>query len=167
MSVFDWNSHLAAVPTAPGFTEALKAWPCGVWSETSQARFSSDAGEASSIVESGQSVVQCVALDDVLPHFKPTLIKFGHVHANKSGIQVASDGAAEESAKCVPDDDRHRPPAHCGCARLIGESRAKPPAQPPQYIAASISCFMRRPTHKGHVDGFRFDVTHGDFPETL
>jgi FkbM family methyltransferase len=51
------------------------AWPCGAWSETTQLRFNPGVGEASAIQAGGKTTIQCVALDDALPDFRPTLIK--------------------------------------------------------------------------------------------
>jgi FkbM family methyltransferase len=50
-------------------------FPCGVYSQTTQLHFSSRQGEASGITTTGDSMIQCIALDDVLPNFAPTLIK--------------------------------------------------------------------------------------------
>ncbi len=50
-------------------------WPCGVYSTTRQLSFSLGAGQASRISANGNHVVQCVALDQAIPSFKPTLIK--------------------------------------------------------------------------------------------
>jgi FkbM family methyltransferase len=56
--------------------ESLRAsaFPCGVWDEMTQLRFSSD-DSASHIDEGGQIIVQTVMLDQALPNFAPTLIK--------------------------------------------------------------------------------------------
>jgi len=53
----------------------LILFPCGVSSQTSQLYFSSGRGEASAVISNGDTMIQCVALDDVLPNFAPTLIK--------------------------------------------------------------------------------------------
>jgi len=50
-------------------------WPCGVYSSTTQVTFDTDKGMASRITNTGCTVIQCVALDDALPTFAPTLIK--------------------------------------------------------------------------------------------
>jgi FkbM family methyltransferase len=50
-------------------------WPCGVYSSNVQLTFDAEKGEASSITNTGDAVIQCVALDDALPTFAPTLIK--------------------------------------------------------------------------------------------
>jgi FkbM family methyltransferase len=56
-------------------TGALCLFPCGVSSETAQVRFSSGLGSASCTSENGDTVIQCVALDDALPGFRPNVIK--------------------------------------------------------------------------------------------
>lgn len=53
----------------------ISVWPCGVYSETIQLRFDAYQGEASSISSKGENTIQCIALDDALPNFAPTLIK--------------------------------------------------------------------------------------------
>jgi FkbM family methyltransferase len=53
----------------------MSLFPCGVFATSRQLHFSSSMGEASGIADSGETVIQCVALDDVLPNFTPTLIK--------------------------------------------------------------------------------------------
>ena len=54
---------------------AVSAWPCGVWKKTEPLRFNTGSGPSSSLKETGEKMIQCVALDDALPHFRPTLIK--------------------------------------------------------------------------------------------
>lgn len=49
--------------------------PCGVWSSTIQRKFISDDSAASSVSEIGDSIIQCVALDECLNGYDPTLIK--------------------------------------------------------------------------------------------
>jgi hypothetical protein len=48
-------------------------WPCGVYSTTTQLKFSSGQGSGSAINTSGDSVIQCVSLDDALTGFEPNL----------------------------------------------------------------------------------------------
>jgi FkbM family methyltransferase len=50
-------------------------YPCGVWSETAMLSFAADGGTSSALSSQGTSRVQCMALDDALPGFRPTLIK--------------------------------------------------------------------------------------------
>ena len=57
---------------ASGVRGAL--FPCGVWHETTQLRFSSD-DAAGHVSETGDLVVPVVALDEVLPDFQPDFIK--------------------------------------------------------------------------------------------
>ncbi len=55
--------------------ENILLYPCGVWSRLEQLRFNSGQGPGSVLAEDGTSVIQCVALDDVLSDFTPTFIK--------------------------------------------------------------------------------------------
>lgn len=50
-------------------------FPCGVSSSSSLLRFSSGCGESSHIDAHGDSVIQCVKLDEAIPAFAPNLIK--------------------------------------------------------------------------------------------
>jgi len=55
--------------------ENVLLYPCGVWSSLEQLKFNSGQGSGSVLAEDGTSVIQCVALDDVLSKFIPTFIK--------------------------------------------------------------------------------------------
>jgi FkbM family methyltransferase len=57
------------------FAERTMLYPCGVWSHTKQLQFSSEKTESSHISKEGENHVQCIALDDALHGFEPTLIK--------------------------------------------------------------------------------------------
>ncbi len=50
-------------------------WPCGVFHSTEQLHFEIGQGEASSVSSMGNSIIQCVSLDETLPVFAPNLIK--------------------------------------------------------------------------------------------
>jgi len=69
-------SRLAKYIQEHGITiPEVSLWPCGVGAISRQLSFASGMGEASGIAASGETVIQCVALDDALPNFAPTLIK--------------------------------------------------------------------------------------------
>ncbi len=57
------------------FGPNVSLYPCAVWSAGKSLSFASGHGEASMISDKGESTIQCVALDEVLPLFSPTLIK--------------------------------------------------------------------------------------------
>ena len=50
-------------------------FPCGLDSEPTVRRFQQGQGAGSAITDSGESLIQVVRLDDVLPRFAPTFIK--------------------------------------------------------------------------------------------
>ena len=51
-------------------------WPCGIYSSTRQLKFADGGAESSKLSKAGSTTIQVVALDDVIPSFKPNLIKF-------------------------------------------------------------------------------------------
>lgn len=73
-------------------------FPCGVYSQTTQLNFSSGQGEASGITTSGDSMIQCIALDDALPNFMPTLIKMDIEGAEPEALL----GAKQLITTCKP-----------------------------------------------------------------
>jgi FkbM family methyltransferase len=64
-------------------------WPCGVYSSSTQIKFSSGQGEASVISEKGAFTIQCISLDDAIPNFNPTLIKMDIEGAEIEALQGA------------------------------------------------------------------------------
>jgi FkbM family methyltransferase len=62
------SSHAREIPDTT-------LYPCGVYVSTTRLSFETGLGEASIISNKPGSVVQCVALDDVIPTFAPNLIK--------------------------------------------------------------------------------------------
>lgn len=54
--------------------EHCVAFPCGVYSRNQQLKFNSGDRINSSVSDSGQSMIQCVALDSAVPNFAPTFI---------------------------------------------------------------------------------------------
>lgn len=54
---------------------AASLWPCGLYSHTTQLQFLAGEGESSAIAIDGATTIQCVALDDAAPNFRPTFLK--------------------------------------------------------------------------------------------
>jgi FkbM family methyltransferase len=54
--------------------QSVTAFPCGVFSRETQLHFAGGNKINSMISDKGESVIQCVALDNVVPGFKPTFI---------------------------------------------------------------------------------------------
>jgi len=67
---FAWLA--ANIKNIPG----AQAWPCGVSGRTEILRFSAQGDTGSSVNATGDLSIQCVTLDEALPHFAPNLIKF-------------------------------------------------------------------------------------------
>lgn len=85
-------------------------WPCGVHSQTTQLRFSSGLGASSGISEGGNTVVQCVSLDECIGNFRPNLMKMDIEGAEFDAMNGAFQTIARHRpglAICVyhrPDD---------------------------------------------------------------
>ena len=65
----------------------VSLWPCGVYSRSAQLSFAEGRGAASGISKNGNTIIQCVALDDALPNFRPTLIKMDIEGAELDALQ--------------------------------------------------------------------------------
>lgn len=88
--------------------DSVYLYPCGVGASTSQVRFSSGQGEGSHASLAGDSVIQCVSIDEALPTFRPTLIKMDIEGAEDAALRGARRTIAEHRpglAVCV----YHRP----------------------------------------------------------
>jgi FkbM family methyltransferase len=53
-----------------------EAWPCGVSQSVETLRFSAQGGTGSFVSSNGEISIQCVGIDQAIPHFAPNLIKF-------------------------------------------------------------------------------------------
>ena len=53
-----------------------EAWPCGVSKSMETLRFSAQGGTGSFVTANGEISIQCVGMDQAIPHFAPNLIKF-------------------------------------------------------------------------------------------
>ncbi len=96
--------------------ERLKAlnditlWPCAVYSATNRKPFFSGVGESAKLSDAGSATVQCVSLDDVIPYFRPNLIKMDIEGAEYDALLGAKQTIVENIpglAICVyhqPDD---------------------------------------------------------------
>ena len=68
--------------------------PLGVWSCNTQLRFNSNASMGSSIDSDGDTIIQCVRVDDVLKNYEPNLIKF-----DVEGAEVEAINGLEKTIK--------------------------------------------------------------------
>jgi FkbM family methyltransferase len=86
------------------------AFPCGVFSHACQLHFESGNDFNSMISEQGESFIQCVALDDVLPGFGPTYITMDVEGAEMKALLGAERLIAEsrpDLAICVYHSPNH------------------------------------------------------------
>jgi FkbM family methyltransferase len=102
-------AHEAAVRSGeePGIT-AL--WPCGVWREVGQLRFSKGQGAGSAIDAGGETMIQGVSLDEALPNFAPNLIKMdieGAEPAALAGARRMIQAHRPGLAVCVYHEPAH------------------------------------------------------------
>lgn len=73
------------------YAREVIAFPCGTWESDKQLKFCSGNRINSSISEGGDTVIQCVALDHVLPDFAPTFINMDIEGAEPDAIRGASN----------------------------------------------------------------------------
>jgi len=71
--------------------DGIALWPCGVTARTEQLAFVAGHGEGSYLGTEGNTVIQCVALDDVLYSFCPNLIKMDIEGAEPDALQGARE----------------------------------------------------------------------------
>jgi FkbM family methyltransferase len=69
----------------------VMAFPCGVWNREEQLRFGGGQRINSSIHEEGDVVIQCVALDHVIPDFRPTFINMDIEGAEVEALHGAAN----------------------------------------------------------------------------
>jgi FkbM family methyltransferase len=80
--------HLVSNNTA---YENIINFPCALGSKTEHVRFNADGHAGSYISEKGAQSIQCVALDDVLPDFRPNLIKMDIEGAEPEALMGAKN----------------------------------------------------------------------------
>ncbi|MEO8303024.1 MAG: FkbM family methyltransferase [Betaproteobacteria bacterium] len=68
---------------------AASCFPCGVADSTRIVRFASGAGMGSHETPDGNAVIQCVAIDEALPGFRPTLLKMDVEGAERDALEGA------------------------------------------------------------------------------
>jgi FkbM family methyltransferase len=101
----------------------ISLWPCGVSHTTCQLTFDTGQGEASSVSLGGNSIIQCVSLDDAIPDFMPTLIKMDIEGAEPDALRGARN-LIKNSRPGLAISIYHRP-EHLWQIPLILEDLAK------------------------------------------
>jgi len=71
--------------------DMVMAFPCGVWRDHSQLHFGGGQRINSSICDHGDVVIQCVALDHVIPDFHPSYINMDVEGAEPEALRGAAD----------------------------------------------------------------------------
>lgn len=88
----DMMNFRKLVDASPRYTEKgieTLLYPCGLGAETGLLGFQGGNGAGSQLTESGDLRVQVLALDDVLPNFRPTLIKLDIEGAEPDALKGA------------------------------------------------------------------------------
>ncbi len=104
------------------FLEA-SLWPCAVSSSTRQLSFNTGKGEASAISLTGNSMIQCVSLDEAIPTFMPNLIKMDIEGAEPEAL-LAARTLIQASCPGLAISIYHRP-EHLWQIPLLVENLAK------------------------------------------
>jgi FkbM family methyltransferase len=68
------------------FAKEILLWPCGLWSNSTQLKFSSGKDSGSAISSTGDIIIQCVSMDEVMLGFNPSFIKMDIEGAEYSAI---------------------------------------------------------------------------------
>lgn len=103
-----------------GLPKEVYLYPCGVDSSSRQLRFSSAQGAGSHLDESGDTVIQCVSIDEALHGFAPNVIKMDIEGAEVAALWGARRTIAEHRpglAICL----YHRPEHLWQIPRLVAE----------------------------------------------
>jgi FkbM family methyltransferase len=79
-----------AAAAVAGNVREMILLPCGLGDATGLQRFSSGSGASSALESSGDTTVQVVALDDVLPNFAPTFVKLDVEGAEPQALKGAA-----------------------------------------------------------------------------
>ncbi|OGV32590.1 MAG: hypothetical protein A2020_07320 [Lentisphaerae bacterium GWF2_45_14] len=81
------------------FAKEQILFPCGVWNKCEILKFRSGLQTTSGLADSGDTSIQCVAIDDVIPDFSPTFIKMDIEGAECEALE----GARKTISRCAPD----------------------------------------------------------------
>lgn len=86
-----YSKYAATVKEYPSRPEQAFLFPCGVYAETTQLRFATniDAQSSAKVSASGDSIIQCVSLDEALQGFAPTFIKMDIEGAETAALKGA------------------------------------------------------------------------------
>lgn len=79
--------------------EDIQLYPFGVWSSSKTLLFVNNQGSGCHLSETGNTPLQCIALDDILIEFTPTFIKMDVEGAEVEAIK----GASHTIGNCKPD----------------------------------------------------------------
>ncbi len=67
----------------------ISLYPCGIWSSSKKLAFDDEHGPSCHVSESGNTLLECISLDDILHNFIPTFIKMDVEGAEVEAIKGA------------------------------------------------------------------------------
>jgi FkbM family methyltransferase len=100
-------SKLAQTAQGLASSTSICLYPCGVSDKTQQLRFQTGQGEGSHTTSDGDTVISCVALDEALPGFRPSLIKMDIEGAEYDAL-LGARGLIEQSRPGLAISVYHR-----------------------------------------------------------
>jgi FkbM family methyltransferase len=71
----DLSNYKLLVAECSTLDKEISLFPCGVWSSSTQLKFNSGGGSGSALNNNGNTIIQCVSIDETLINFRPNLIK--------------------------------------------------------------------------------------------
>ena len=102
--------------------QSVGLWPCGVSFATHQLSFDAGNGEASAVSSGGNTMIQCVSLDEAIPNFMPNLIKMDIEGAEPDAL-LGARNLIQKSYPSLAISIYHRP-EHLWQIPLLVESMA-------------------------------------------
>ncbi len=95
----NFSALASCIRNTPSLADRIVLYPCGVWSSTTRLSFCEKDAASSIVGGEGETMIPCVAIDDVLRGFNPT-----HIKMDIEGAEYeALIGARETIGNSRPD----------------------------------------------------------------
>jgi FkbM family methyltransferase len=144
----------------PTLCQETTLWPCGVYSSTTQLQFDASQDAASNINKGGYGSIQCVALDEVLFNFAPTLIKMDIEGAEYDALFGMQRTIQQYSPGLAISLYHH--PAHLWQIPLLIEQLANNPSKDTSTISVSQYKYFVRAHQRNEYDLVFYAVPPAD-----